>query len=208
MSRFPEAVVADLLADCKRHCCLCLRWRGRNLEIHHIEPVAEGGLGTRENGIPLCFDCHAEVESKSNMGRRFSAVELRRHRDDWFGIVRESPEKLLARRSEIAETGPLESLLAELRFNAHIGVEHSPMENAQFRRAIATNALESLDAAGREAVHLVYRDIGTVNQLIEARLSITGFDRNAIDMPRVHLQKALRDQHIPLAIKKLTEALA
>ena len=96
MSKFPDSVAAELLAACKRHCCVCLRWRGGNLQIHHIQPEAQGGPGTAENGIPVCFDCHAEIESKSNMGRRFTADELRRHREQWFGVVRDHSEKLLA----------------------------------------------------------------------------------------------------------------
>jgi hypothetical protein len=45
-----------------------------------------------ENCIPLCFDCHAEVEHYNDQhprGRKFSENELRQHRDTWFSKVDE-----------------------------------------------------------------------------------------------------------------------
>src|SRR5687768_566859 len=117
MARFPSQVVDELLSNCARRCCLCLRWCGQRMQIHHIIPDSEGGAGTAENGIPVCLDCHAEIESKSNMGRRFSAAELVIRRDRWFDVVRDRPEVLLAASQSQSETGPLEALLAELEFN-------------------------------------------------------------------------------------------
>ena len=46
-----------------------LSWQGG---LHHIKHDAEGGSGEYDNGIPVCLDCHAEIESKSNMGRGFT----------------------------------------------------------------------------------------------------------------------------------------
>jgi 5-methylcytosine-specific restriction endonuclease McrA len=91
MNEFPDTVAQELLAACARRCCICQRWRGRNLEIHHIKPKSKGGKGTSENGIPVCFDCHAEIESRSNMGRGFTPAELRRHRNRWFSVVAKHP---------------------------------------------------------------------------------------------------------------------
>lgn len=56
------------------------------MEIHHIDP---DGPNTEENGIPLCFDCHAEVKAydpKHPKGRKFTPSELKRHRDQWFAM--------------------------------------------------------------------------------------------------------------------------
>jgi hypothetical protein len=44
---FPEAEVAHLLAGCKRHCCVCLRWCGSRMHLHHIHPRADGGSDER-----------------------------------------------------------------------------------------------------------------------------------------------------------------
>ena len=214
MTRFPEAVAAELLALCKRHCCICLRWRGRNLGIHHIEPAAEGGQGTLENGIPVCFDCHAEIESKSNMGRRFTPSELRRHQEQWFGVVREHPEKLLGASRMTTESGPLEALLAELGFNLRLvagaeGTDYPPLEVSQFRRAIAANALAVLPPDADAAVSRVYGAVGRINYQFERLLHLT-VDETAYKPTvkvRNELRNALRDQLIPHALEALESAL-
>ncbi len=86
-SSFPRAVVDELLAKSGRRCCLCHEFKGGKIEVHHIIPQGEQGPSTADNAIVLCFDCHAEVHAywKSNpKGRKFTASELRRHRDQWF----------------------------------------------------------------------------------------------------------------------------
>jgi hypothetical protein len=98
------------------------------MQIHHIVPEAEGGSGEYFNGIPVCLDCHAEIESKSNMGRSFSAEELRLHRDQWFATVKENPEVLIRAAQTQTEAGPLQALLAELDFN-RIAVVHNIQES-------------------------------------------------------------------------------
>jgi hypothetical protein len=64
------------------------------MEIHHIIPKSEGGEDTEENGIPLCFDCHAEVAAynpKHPKGRCFTLSELRKHKEQWFAICTKPP---------------------------------------------------------------------------------------------------------------------
>jgi hypothetical protein len=95
MARFSDGVAAQLLADCERHCCMCLRWCGQRMQIHQIVPESNGEAGDYDNGIPVCLDCDAEIESRSNMGRRFTLEELRQHRDRWFTTVRDRPEILI-----------------------------------------------------------------------------------------------------------------
>ena len=54
------------------------------MEIHHIDP---DGSNDEENGIPLCFDCHAEVmayDPSHPKGRKFTPSELRRHKNQWL----------------------------------------------------------------------------------------------------------------------------
>jgi hypothetical protein len=68
MARFAQSIVDKLMADCRRHCCICLRWCGQRMQIHHITPQAEGGAGDYDNGIPVCLDCHAETESTRQYG--------------------------------------------------------------------------------------------------------------------------------------------
>ena len=73
-----------------RRCCVCKKFKGRNIEVHHIEPKADGGPDTFENAIPLCFDCHAEAghyNPKHPKGASYSPKELRAHRDAWYKVV-------------------------------------------------------------------------------------------------------------------------
>jgi hypothetical protein len=63
------------------------------MELHHIKPESEEGDDTYENCMPLCFDCHAEVQHYNPnhpKGRKFSEGELRGHRDRWYHKVKES----------------------------------------------------------------------------------------------------------------------
>lgn len=91
---FPPDVVEKLLVACHRHCCICHKPAGNKMEMHHIIPKSEGGEDTEENGIPLCFDCHAEVGAynpKHPKGRRFTPSELRQHKEQWFAICTKPP---------------------------------------------------------------------------------------------------------------------
>jgi hypothetical protein len=89
---FPKDVVDLALVAAGRCCCICHKFCGVRIETHHIRPVSKGGDDSFENCIPLCFDCHAEVEHYNDQhprGRKFSESELRKHRDTWFSKVEE-----------------------------------------------------------------------------------------------------------------------
>jgi hypothetical protein len=91
---FPPDVVERLLVACHRHCCLCHKFAGNKMEIHHIIPRSKGGEDSEENGIPLCFDCHAEAQAYNPdhpKGRRIRESELRKHKEQWFAIAARSP---------------------------------------------------------------------------------------------------------------------
>jgi hypothetical protein len=213
MANFSSKVVDQLLIACRRRCCLCLRFRGRNLEIHHIEPQAAGGSGEADNGIPVCYDCHAEIESQSNMGRKFSAAELRGHRNNWFAVVAHNPGQLIADSRIQIETGPLEALLAEIEFNynvvARFRMHETPLENAQFRRAIAVNALEALTPQSYAAVAGAYGKVSRVNYLLETLLHLRPPQSDYQDTIK-EVQELYRELENPVlreARKALREAL-
>lgn len=88
---FSNAIKEKAMVACGRSCCICHKYCGNNMEVHHIKPHAEGGSDTFENAIPLCFDCHAEVgqyNSKHPKGIKFTESELVQHRDNWYSIVK------------------------------------------------------------------------------------------------------------------------
>lgn len=57
---FPQKVKEDVFVASQRHCCLCHKFCGVKIEIHHIVLASEGGRDTFDNAIALCFDCHAD----------------------------------------------------------------------------------------------------------------------------------------------------
>lgn len=84
---FSPKVKEDVLVACGRHCCLCHKYCGIKIEIHHAHTKGDGGNDELENAIPLCFDCHADMTSydhKHPKGTKYTDSELKRHRNDWY----------------------------------------------------------------------------------------------------------------------------
>jgi len=87
---FSAAVRERALVASARHCCVCHRYKGVRVEVHHIVPEEAGGSDHFDNAIALCFDCHADAghyNPKHPRGTKFSKNELRRQRDVWYDIV-------------------------------------------------------------------------------------------------------------------------
>ena len=87
---FSRKVRKDALVASARHCCICHRFKGVNVEVHHIIHTAQGGTNDPENAIVLCFDCHADVghyNPDHPKGSRYSPSELRKARDAWHESV-------------------------------------------------------------------------------------------------------------------------
>jgi hypothetical protein len=153
MTGFPQGGVEHLLVACHRRCCVCHRWCGTKMDIDHIEQRADGGSNEMENAIALCFDCHAEVHAynpRHPRGRRFTAAELRAHREQWLQLCKEHPETL-TRPWQDADVGPLQAMIDELEFNAslaqtnpHGHVLPPAFHVDQFKRAIAAGAISAL----------------------------------------------------------------
>lgn len=84
---FPTDVKEQALLACGRHCCLCHKFCGLKIELHHIVQVTEGGKDILENCIPLCFDCHGDMRSYDHRhpkGTKYTPSELKGHRDKWY----------------------------------------------------------------------------------------------------------------------------
>jgi len=92
---FNQYVAEEALVKCGRHCCLCHKFCGTKIELHHIKSKNEGGDDSLENCIPLCFDCHAEVKAYNTShpkGKMYTEEELSRHRDRWFEKINKGEE--------------------------------------------------------------------------------------------------------------------
>lgn len=95
---FSRKVKEIALSSSARHCCVCHRYKGIKMEVHHLVPESEGGSNLINNAIPLCFDCHSDAGHYNNnhpKGTKFSINELTRARNQWYYIVKENsiPEK-------------------------------------------------------------------------------------------------------------------
>lgn len=87
---FSILVAEDLCLRCQRRCCICHKFKGTAIEVHHIDPDLKVGRDDADNGIPLCFDCHGMVghyNTAHPRGRRYRPAELRKLRDQWFEAV-------------------------------------------------------------------------------------------------------------------------
>jgi hypothetical protein len=87
---FSRATKEQALVVAARYCCVCHRYKGVRVEVHHILPEAQGGTDDLDNAIVLCFDCHADAghyNPKHPRGTKFSQAELRRARHAWHVTV-------------------------------------------------------------------------------------------------------------------------
>jgi len=94
MSSWSKKVSEDVLVACGRFCAICRKFKGVNIELHHIVPRADGGDNSFDNCIPLCFDCHADVESYNTShpkGKKYTLGELKRTRDLLYWAIEEFP---------------------------------------------------------------------------------------------------------------------
>ena len=84
---FSEKVQAEALAACGRHCCICHKFCGTKIALHHIKQKAYGGNDSFENCIPLCLDCHEDMgkaDPNHSTGKHYTEKELKMHRDNWY----------------------------------------------------------------------------------------------------------------------------
>lgn len=54
-----DALRTEVLDAYNNNCVLCKR--SSNLQVHHIEPVSNGGSSEKENLCVLCHDCHYNI---------------------------------------------------------------------------------------------------------------------------------------------------
>ncbi len=70
-----------------RHCCLCGKSCGADIEIAHILPRLGKGANDIDNAIPLCYDCHAKIGHYSILhpkGNKYKEQELKTRRNQIY----------------------------------------------------------------------------------------------------------------------------
>lgn len=83
-TEFSRSVKIKCLLWSDRHCCLCGRQCGLDIEIAHID---EKGSAELENAIPLCYDCHAKIGHYRNehpKGNKYQPDELTSRREQVY----------------------------------------------------------------------------------------------------------------------------
>lgn len=84
---FDDKIRNKVLLWCDRHCCLCKKACGVNIEVHHITPESKGGKSDLDNAIPLCFECHSNVGSynaEHPRGTKYKPDELKARREQIY----------------------------------------------------------------------------------------------------------------------------
>jgi hypothetical protein len=85
---FGEEDKIKCLLWCDRHCCLCGKPCGTNIEIAHIiSKRKKESTGDIDNAIPLCFDCHSEIgryNVQHPKGNKYRADELKARREQIY----------------------------------------------------------------------------------------------------------------------------
>jgi hypothetical protein len=168
------------------------------MEIDHIVPKSEGGSETKDNAIPVCFECHAEIHSyndKHPRGRKFRPDELRHHRENWIQICKEKPD-LIIKASRDSDVGPIQSLLDELEFNIEVSKNIDfkdigcPFREDEFDRANREGSISLLQEDLKNVVLQAYIAIGRVNhalQLLSNQTAGTSNYNNALKTVRENL---------------------
>lgn len=88
---FPQDVQDRALVASGRCCCICHKFCGTKINLHHIIQRADGGDDSFENCIPLCLNCHEDMgkpDPRHSTGKHYSVSELKMHRDNWYASIK------------------------------------------------------------------------------------------------------------------------
>ncbi len=85
-TKIPKKIEAKLLVESRNVCNLC--WKKKDIQIHHIKPVENGGDNSEDNLILLCLNCHSTVHTKKNIARNLNEETLRLYKETWTELVR------------------------------------------------------------------------------------------------------------------------
>ena len=218
---FDKHAVSDLLAKCHRRCCICHRFCGVKMELHHVEHKADGGSDDIENAIPLCFECHAEVNHYNDAhprGRKFTNDELLEHKKLWLEICSKHPGSLISAPRDV-DVGPLEGMLLELEHNKSVVEQMSDgspwqdkigqiLHDNEFKRSISQGALLLLPDDIRKAVNHAYSEVGRINTFVSMYAN-TRPEGNAFAEATNRLLEAYRHsvESVTLAFTQLNDFL-
>ena len=79
---FSDDIKRKVLLWSDRHCCVCGKACGLDIEVHHL-----GGKAVIKNALPVCYDCHARVGryvDSQPRGSKYKIKELQQRRDQIY----------------------------------------------------------------------------------------------------------------------------
>lgn len=84
--KFDGKVKIKCLLWCDRHCCLCGKTCGVDIEVAHIDRKIKDPHAI-DNAIPLCYECHANIghyDREQPRGNKYSDHELKKRREQVY----------------------------------------------------------------------------------------------------------------------------
>ena len=157
------------MVACGRHCCICHKFCGIKMEVHHIKAEADGGKNTFENAIPLCFDCHAEVrqyDPKHPKGTKFTEKELIQQRDKWYEKVKnESVDN--SKSNNPSQFGPLKIYRQKGYENILLRRINTGSELLSFVQGVCAMEYGNDEPQTREEANNIGEFIQLINEIID-----------------------------------------
>jgi hypothetical protein len=77
--KVPQAVQDQLLVEAMHRCCLCPEHPDVT-DLHHVEPISEGGPNTEDNLVVVCPTCHAKIHRHR---KHYTSRQLRMYKEHW-----------------------------------------------------------------------------------------------------------------------------
>jgi hypothetical protein len=86
--KFKEKIKIKCLLWCDRHCCLCKKNCGTDIELAHInQKLNKKDINKIDNAMPLCYDCHAKIghyNTEHPRGNKYTESELKTRREQIY----------------------------------------------------------------------------------------------------------------------------
>lgn len=148
---FTPKVKEEVLWNSRRCCAVCREFAGRDNEVHHIIPEADGGPNTIDNAINLCSRCHIEAshyDARQPKGTKYSPDELRRFRDELWQAAEEKRHLILTRGNVSVNPAVIETTILNLDAKQTVSVTNSnpqPLYNVQASLTISQGTLTTKD---------------------------------------------------------------
>ncbi len=130
---------------------MCREFAGRDNQVHHIVPEADGGPDSIDNAISLCSKCHTEASHynpRQPMGTKYSPDELRRFRDELWQLAEEHRVGQLIRGSVGVSPSKIEISLINLEASHALKIFNSTpraIADVQISLTVCSGALRAAD---------------------------------------------------------------